>query len=231
MNDNNIILECRNISQTFKDGETIIPVLDEINFQITHGQSIAIMGASGAGKSTLLQLLGGLDNPTSGTVYLKGTNIAKLNAKERGLLRNKHLGFVYQFHHLLPEFSALENVMMPLLIAKVKKFQAREQALKLLDQVGLSERVKHRPAQLSGGERQRAAIARAIVTNPACILADEPTGNLDENTASSVIELMLGLSQQQNNGMIIVTHDKTLAKKMGLIYELTGGHLVLQQKK
>jgi lipoprotein-releasing system ATP-binding protein len=223
------ILECQGLVQTFKDGETIIPVLDEIDFHIKHGESIAIMGASGAGKSTLLQLLGGLDKPTAGKVMLKNSNLAKMNSRQRGLFRNKYLGFVYQFHHLLPEFSALENVMMPLLIAKMSKKQAKEQALKLLAKVGLEDRVKHRPGQLSGGERQRTAIARALVTNPACILADEPTGNLDEATAVSVIELMLSLNQQQNNGMIVVTHDKSLASKMSKIYELTGGKLVLQQ--
>ncbi len=226
---NNVILECKNISQIFKDGETTIPVLDQINFHVNHGESVAIMGASGAGKSTLLQLLGGLDNPTSGQVLLKGTDLSTMSAKKRGQLRNKYLGFVYQFHHLLPEFSALENVMMPLLIARQSKKNAREQALLLLDKVGLKDRVKHRPAQMSGGERQRTAIARALVANPACILADEPTGNLDETTALAVIDLMLDLNKQQNNGIIIVTHDKFLAAKMSKIYELTGGQLVLQQ--
>ena len=224
-----IIIECKNISQIFKDGEAIVPVLDQIDFQIKHGESVAIMGASGAGKSTLLQLLGGLDNPTSGQVLLKGADLSKMSAKKNGLFRNKYLGFVYQFHHLLPEFSALENVMMPLLIARQSKKNAQEQALLLLDKVGLKDRVKHRPAQMSGGERQRTAIARALVTNPACILADEPTGNLDETTALAVIDLMLDLNEQQNNGMIVVTHDKSLAAKMCKIYELTGGHLVLQQ--
>jgi len=222
------IIECQSISQIFKDGSTTIPVLDNIDFNIKQGESIAVMGASGAGKSTLLQLLGGLDNPTSGKVFLEGADLARLSAKKRGLYRNKYLGFVYQFHHLLPEFSALENVMLPLLIAKERKNIAKDKALHLLDKVGLSDRVKHRPAQLSGGERQRAAIARALINNPACILADEPTGNLDEATADSVIELMLNLNSDQNNGMIIVTHDKSLAKRMNKIYELTGGKLVLQ---
>jgi lipoprotein-releasing system ATP-binding protein len=172
--------------------------------------------------------LGGLDTPTSGKVIIKDTDITSINAKKLGLLRNKYLGFVYQFHHLLPEFSALENVMMPMLIAKCSKKIAQQKALKLLTRVGLGERVKHRPGQLSGGERQRAAIARALVTNPACILADEPTGNLDETTAGAVMELMLELTQQQNNGLIIVTHDKSLADKMSKTYELTGGKLVLQ---
>lgn len=223
-----IIIECQNISQQFKDGKTTINVLDQIDFEINHGQSIAIMGASGAGKSTLLQLLGGLDVPTSGKVMLKGHDVANLSQKQRGLYRNKYLGFIYQFHHLLPEFSALENVMMPLLIAKQSKKQAKQKALVLLEEVGLSDRVKHRPGQLSGGERQRTAIARAMVTSPACILADEPTGNLDEATAFVVIELMLELTQQQNNGMIVVTHDKRLAKRMDKTYELTGGKLVLK---
>ncbi len=223
-----VILECQNISQQFQDGKTIISVLNEINFSIKHGQSVAIMGASGAGKSTLLQLLGGLDNPTSGRVLLKGNDFSKVNQKQRGLLRNKYLGFIYQFHHLLPEFSALENVMMPLLIAKLPKKQAKQKAMSLLIEVGLENRVKHRPAQLSGGERQRTAIARAMVTNPACILADEPTGNLDESTAQIITDLMLGLNKKHNNGMIVVTHDKTLASKMQKTYELTGGKLVLQ---
>lgn len=225
---NDTIIQCENISQTFLDGDTTIPVLDQIDFEIRHGENIAIMGASGSGKTTLLQLLGGLDRPTSGSVRVKGTDVSSVNAKQLGLLRNKYLGFVYQFHHLLPEFSALENVMMPLLIAKVSKANAKDKALQLLDRVGLADRVKHRPGQMSGGERQRAAIARALVTNPACILADEPTGNLDETTATVVLELMLELTEQQNNGMIVVTHDKTLAKKMGKTYELTGGKLVLQ---
>jgi lipoprotein-releasing system ATP-binding protein len=225
---NDSIISCQSISQVFKDGQTTIPVLDQIDFQIKHGENIAIMGASGAGKSTLLQLLGGLDKPTSGKVIIKGTDVSKLSSKKLGLLRNKHLGFIYQFHHLLPEFSALENVMMPLLIARRSKNEAKQKALDLLNKVGLRDRVKHRPGQLSGGERQRAAIARALVTNPACILADEPTGNLDETTASIVMDLMLELTAQQNNGMIVVTHDKILANKMSKTYELTGGKLVLQ---
>lgn len=228
MNNNEVILTCKNISQSFQDGDVTIPVLDDINFQITHGESVAIMGASGAGKSTLLQLLGGLDLPKSGQVILKGRNISNMSTKQRGKLRNQYLGFVYQFHHLLPEFSALENVMMPLLIGKMSKRAAKDTALSLLDRVGLAQRVKHRPAQMSGGERQRTAIARALVTNPACILADEPTGNLDEKTAESIVELMLELNQQHNNAMIIVTHDKSLAKKMNNIYELTGRQLLLQ---
>ncbi len=223
-----IIIQCQQVSQRFVDGDTVIPVLDSIDFAIEHGQSVAIMGKSGAGKSTLLQLLGGLDNPTSGHIFLKGQDLAQLNAKQKGLYRNKYLGFVYQFHHLLPEFSALENVMMPLLIAKMSKKQAKIQAQALLQKVGLQDRAKHRLAQMSGGERQSSAIARALVTNTACILADEPTGNLDETTATSVINLMLQLKQQQNNGMIIVTHDKSIANKMEKTYELTGGKLVLQ---
>lgn len=223
-----IIIQCQNISKLFKDGDTIIPVLDEINFEIRHGENIAIMGASGAGKSTLLQLLGGLDNATSGEIMIKGTEVSSVSAKKLGLLRNRYFGFVYQFHHLLPEFSALENVMMPLLIAKVNKSNAKQKAKELLDKVGLRDRVKHRPGQLSGGERQRAAIARALVTSPACILADEPTGNLDEATATTVINLMLELTEQQNNGLIVVTHDKSLANQMNNTYELTGGKLVLQ---
>lgn len=222
-----LILECIGLSQIFKDGETTIPVLDLIDFQVEEGQSIAIMGASGAGKSTLLQLLGGLDDPTKGKIILKGLDFSDMNTKTRAKARNKFLGFVYQFHHLLPEFSALENVMMPLLIANTNKKKARLKALELLERVGMKERINHRPAQLSGGERQRTAIARALVTNPACILADEPTGNLDETTASAVMDLILELNKQQNNCMIVVTHDKSLANKMDKTYELKGGHLVL----
>jgi lipoprotein-releasing system ATP-binding protein len=228
MNKNQVIIQCLNVSHIFKDGNTTIPVLKDIDFTISHGDSVAIMGASGAGKSTLLQLLGGLDSPTSGTVKLKNTDLAKLSAKKKGLMRNQYLGFVYQFHHLLPEFSALENVMMPLLIAKMSKKESQTKAKKILEQVGLMDRIQHRPGQLSGGERQRAAIARALVTMPACILADEPTGNLDESIAESVIGLMLDLNKKQNNGMIIVTHDNNVAAKMDKIYELKGGQLVLQ---
>ncbi len=224
-----IILSCTNLSHEFKDGVNIVSVLKEIDFELRHGETVAIMGASGAGKSTLLQLLGGLDNPTSGQVILKGEDISKSRSKKRGSMRNKYFGFVYQFHHLLPEFSALENVMMPLLIAKINKSKAKEQALELLYKVGLKERVNHRPSQLSGGERQRAAIARALVTSPACLLADEPTGNLDESTANSVLDLMLDLNEQQHNGLIVVTHDRKLARKMSKTYQLTGGELVLQQ--
>lgn len=221
-----IILQCEAISKTFKEADLEVPVLHEIDFAVREGDSIAIMGASGAGKSTLLQLLGGLDNPTTGQVIIKGQIISELNSKKRGLLRNKYLGFVYQFHHLLPEFSALENVMMPLLIAKESKKIAAVKANELLDRVGLADRLKHRPAQLSGGERQRAAIARALVTKPSCLLADEPTGNLDEKTANEVMQLMLDLNKQENSGMIIVTHDLTLARQMDQIYELSGGQLV-----
>jgi lipoprotein-releasing system ATP-binding protein len=221
------ILACTKLSHEFKDGTNTVSVLNEIDFAINHGETVAIMGASGAGKSTLLQLLGGLDNPTSGKVILKGEDISKARSKKRGLMRNKYFGFVYQFHHLLPEFSALENVMMPLLIAKQSKIKAKEQALNLLYKVGLKNRVSHRPGQLSGGERQRAAIARALVTNPACLLADEPTGNLDEATANSVLGLMLELNEQQHNGLIVVTHDRNLAKKMNKTYELKGGKLLL----
>ena len=223
-----IIIQCQNISQIFKDGDTTIPVLDKINFEINHGENIAIMGASGAGKSTLLQLLGGLDKPTSGKVTIKGIDVSTVSSKKLGLLRNQYLGFVYQFHHLLPEFSALENVMMPLLIAKMSKAKAKSKARDLLDRVGLIDRIMHRPGQMSGGERQRAAIARAMVTNPACILADEPTVNLDETTATIVMDLMLELTEHQNNGLIVVTHDKSLANQMSKTYELTGGKLVLQ---
>lgn len=226
-NENNKVIICKSLSHTYKDGNNEIPVLKDLNFQLSQGESVAIIGSSGAGKSTLLQLLGGLDAPTNGLVEILGHDISNLSANKRGKLRNKHLGFVYQFHHLLPEFSALENVMMPLLIAKLKKSLAKSNAIELLTKVGMDHRQAHRPGQLSGGERQRVAIARALVAEPACILADEPTGNLDEQTANQVLELLLELTTESNNSLIIVTHDLKLARKMNKTYELKGGKLIL----
>ena len=220
-----MILKADQLTKTFRDGQRMIEVFHDISLEIGSGESVAIIGASGAGKSTLLHLLGGLDIPTSGQVWIKGQDFSSLNAKKRGQMRNRELGFVYQFHHLLPEFSALENVMMPMLIGKLSKNEARTRAQKMLQQVGLGERLTHRPAQLSGGERQRAAIARALVTHPACLLADEPTGNLDEATAAQTVELMKQLNQDLQTALVVVTHDLHLAAQMDTVYELKQGAL------
>jgi lipoprotein-releasing system ATP-binding protein len=221
-----IVLSFNKLSKFFTDGQRKIQIFEDLNFSIAAGEMVAIMGASGSGKSTLLHLLGGLDTPNDGEIIIQGQNLSSMSQKQRGQLRNQHLGFVYQFHHLLPEFSALENVMMPLLIGKVAKSEAENRAQKILDQVGLADRVTHRPAQLSGGERQRAAIARAMVTKPACILADEPTGNLDENTAASVMDLFIELKEQYNTALILVTHDQKVANLMNNRYVLKQGVLI-----
>jgi lipoprotein-releasing system ATP-binding protein len=221
-----IVLRCQQLSKHFTDGQRTIHIFDDLDFTVHAGDTLAIMGASGSGKSTLLHLLGGLDTPSAGSVELMGQPLSALNAKKRGLLRNQHLGFVYQFHHLLPEFSALENVMMPLLISRMSKARARTQATEILEQVGLAERLSHRPAQLSGGERQRAAIARAMVTQPDCILADEPTGNLDEHTAAAVMDLFLDLKTQHNTALVLVTHDHKVAAKMDQTHQLQQGVLL-----
>lgn len=222
---NQAVLRCEQLSKHFTDGQRTIHIFDDLDFTVHAGDTLAIMGASGSGKSTLLHLLGGLDTPSSGSVELMGQPLSAMNAKKRGLLRNQHLGFVYQFHHLLPEFSALENVMMPLLISRMNRSEAKSRATRILDQVGLIERLTHRPAQLSGGERQRAAIARAMVTQPDCILADEPTGNLDENTAAAVMDLFLELKAQHNTALVLVTHDHKVASKMDQTHQLQQGVL------
>ena len=221
----NTVLEARGIGKTFQQGPVLLPVLRGIELTITEGERLSIVGASGSGKTTLLQILGGLDRPSAGSVMIEGRNIHGLSERERGELRNRTLGFVYQFHHLLPEFSALENVAMPLLVRRMKVSQARERARELLERVGLGERLGHRPHQLSGGERQRAAVARALVTQPKIVLADEPTGNLDGTNAEAVFELMLQLNRERGTSLVVVTHDARLASRMDRIYELKDGEL------
>lgn len=220
-----IVLHAENLGKTYSEGNLTTPVFANLQLSVKAGETVAIVGASGAGKSTLLHLLGGLDSATSGEVIVAGQAISKLSESARGDLRNKALGFVYQFHHLLPEFTALENVMMPLLIRGAKVSQAKKEAQVLLERVGLSHRLHHKPGELSGGERQRSAVARALVTKPACVLGDEPTGNLDEKTAASVFDLLLELNREQGTALVLVTHDRRLAKKLSRTLELTQGQL------
>lgn len=221
------ILKAHALCKSFHDGTQHLDVLKSIDLEIQSGESVAIVGASGSGKSTLLHLLGGLDVASSGSVELMGQDLAQCSEKQLTQLRSQYLGFVYQFHHLLPEFSALENVMMPLRIQRVAKSEAREKAQALLAQVGLSHRLDHKPAELSGGERQRVAIARALVTEPACILADEPTGNLDSQTANEILEVLLEMQVQHQTALVIVTHDSSLAEKLNRTLTMVDGHLHL----
>jgi lipoprotein-releasing system ATP-binding protein len=219
------VLECVHLKKVYTEGPREVEVLTDINLQVFPGERIAIVGSSGSGKTTLLNLLGGLDVPTAGEVIVAGRNAALLNETERGELRNRYLGFVYQFHHLLGEFSALENVAMPLLIARVDVPQAQSRAAEMLGKVGLAERMDHKPGELSGGERQRVAIARALVTNPKCVLLDEPTGNLDRHTAREVQSLMLDLNRNLATSFIVVTHDEELASAMDRRLLLLDGEL------
>ena len=222
------IIDCQQLSKYYQQAETQLLILDKVSFSLSQGQTAAIIGSSGAGKSTLLNLLGGLDRASSGDIFIDGENLAGLDNQALSVIRNQKLGFVYQFHHLLQEFDALENVAMPLLIRGMARKQAFQQAREVLAQVGLAARAEHRPQALSGGERQRVAIARAIVAKPACVLMDEPTGNLDEATAQDILALLQTLNQQYQQSFIIVTHDKAIAEAQDKCYQLSQGQLRLQ---
>ena len=225
---NNIILSSQQLSKSYNDGAAEVHVLKGIDISIARGDRVAIIGPSGSGKSTLLHLLGGLDRPTNGDVFINEVNWQKVNEKQRCRLRNQHLGFIYQFHHLLPEFTALENVTIPLMLSNMDVKKAEQQARDMLEQVGLKHRLEHKPSQLSGGERQRVAIARALVRQPHCVLADEPTGNLDQTTAGKVFDLMLELNKKMNTALVIVTHDLQIAKRMDKVLVLHEGTIFNQ---
>ncbi|TDK21571.1 lipoprotein-releasing ABC transporter ATP-binding protein LolD [Luteimonas aestuarii] len=219
------VIRAEALGKTYAEGKLHTPVFDGLELSVRAGETVAILGASGAGKSTLLHLLGGLDTPTAGEVYVAGQKMSALSDAARGQLRNRALGFVYQFHHLLPEFTALENVMMPVMLGGIDTQEAASRGKALLEAVGLGHRLEHKPGELSGGERQRAAVARALVNRPACVLGDEPTGNLDEKTAATVFELMLELNRAQRTSLVMVTHDRRLARRLGRVMELRQGQL------
>jgi lipoprotein-releasing system ATP-binding protein len=223
--DDDCVLRAESLSMTYAEGKLRTPVFEDLDLAVRAGETVAIVGASGAGKSTLLHLLGGLDTPTAGEVHVAGHRMSALSDAQRGRLRNRALGFVYQFHHLLPEFTALENVMLPVLLAGSANAEADHRARALLTAVGLGHRLEHKPGELSGGERQRAAVARALVNRPACVLGDEPTGNLDEKTAASVFELMLSLNREHRTSLVLVTHDRDLAHRLDRVLELHEGRL------
>ena len=219
------VIQCENLGKTYAEGKLRTPVFDGLQLSVAQGETVAIVGASGAGKSTLLHLLGGLDTPTVGEVIVAGQYMSTLSDAGRGALRNKALGFIYQFHHLLPEFTALENVMLPVLLSGAAVNESTQRAQALLESVGLGHRLQHKPGELSGGERQRAAVARALVNRPACVLGDEPTGNLDEKTAATVFDLMLALNHEQHTSLVLVTHDRKLARRLDRVLELHEGKL------
>lgn len=220
-----VVLGCNGLGMVYAEGKMRTPVFDGLELEVHKGETVAIVGASGAGKSTLLHLLGGLDTPTAGEVHVDGHRMSELSDTQRGQLRNRALGFVYQFHHLLPEFTALENVMLPVLLGGAAVPAARDRARALLESVGLGHRLEHKPGELSGGERQRAAVARALVNRPACVLGDEPTGNLDEKTAAHVFDQMLELNREHRTSLVVVTHDRRLARRLDRVLELHQGRL------
>lgn len=220
-----VVLQSIGLAKIFRQGDQQLQILRDINFSVRRGERVAIIGSSGAGKSTLLHLLGGLDRPSAGEVRVDGNNLTRLKDADRGRLRNRMLGFIYQFHHLLPEFTALENVSIPLLIRGERPLEATRQAMELLERVGLGGRLQHKPSELSGGERQRTAVARALITRPKCVLADEPTGNLDHYSAEQVFELMVDLNQSLGTSLVIVTHDQELAARLDRIWRLADGEL------